>query len=105
MGRLEFPLLIGSYRVSIDGTGRRNGEPVSRPAFGQSGLTGRGMAAISRSNRELLAAARRGDAAAADALARALADLAWTACRRVTSSGADAEAAFNDVMTALRADG
>jgi hypothetical protein len=63
------------------------------------------MGAISRSNCELLAAARRGDATAADALARGLADLAWTACRRVTSSGADAEAAFRDVMTALRADG
>jgi RNA polymerase sigma factor (sigma-70 family) len=63
------------------------------------------MGAISRSNRELLAAARRGDAAAADALACGLADLAWTACRHVTANGADAEAAFGDVMTALRADG
>jgi RNA polymerase primary sigma factor len=61
------------------------------------------MGTISRSNRELLAAARRGDAAAADALARGLADLVWTACRRVTLNGVDAEAAFRDVMTAMRA--
>lgn len=35
---------------------------------------------------------------------RALADLAWTACLRVTRGGAETEAAFREVMAALRAD-
>jgi len=53
--------------------------------------------------RELLAAALRGDAAAAANLTRALADLVWSACLRVSQDKQDAEAAFRDVMTALRA--
>lgn len=55
--------------------------------------------------RELLEAAFREDAAAAANLMRALADLAWTACTCVTRNGAETEAAFREVMTALRADG
>ena len=54
---------------------------------------------------ELLQAALQGDIAAATELARALANLVWTACLRVTRGGADAEAAFREVMAALRADG
>lgn len=38
-------------------------------------------------------------------MTRAIADTVWTACVRVTQSGEDAEAAFRDVMSALRADG
>jgi RNA polymerase primary sigma factor len=53
--------------------------------------------------RELLGAAFRGDAGAADALTRALADLVWAACLRVTQDRAETEAAFRDVMAALRA--
>src|SRR5262249_45958546 len=55
--------------------------------------------------RELVEAARRGDAAAAAELTRSLADLVWTACLRVARSRADTEAAFRDIMAALRADG
>ena len=55
--------------------------------------------------REILQAALQGDVAAATELARALADLVWTACLRVTRGGADAEAAFREVMAALRANG
>jgi RNA polymerase primary sigma factor len=54
--------------------------------------------------RELLAAALRGDAAAAASLTRALADLVWSACLRVSQDKGASEAAFRDVMTALRAD-
>jgi RNA polymerase primary sigma factor len=54
--------------------------------------------------RELLDAALRGDAAAATGLTRAIADLAWTACLRVTRGGAETETAFREVMAALRAD-
>lgn len=54
--------------------------------------------------RELLGAALRGDAAAAAALTQAVADPVWTACLRVTNGQAETEAAFRDVMTALRAD-
>ncbi len=39
-----------------------------------------------------------------ESLTRAAADLAWTACIRVCPGGAEAEAAFRDVMAALRAD-
>ena len=46
----------------------------------------------------------RGAAAAAEALCRSLADLVWTACRRVTREPAEAEAAFREVMAALAAD-
>ncbi len=63
------------------------------------------MAVDSQASRALLVAARRGDGAAADALMRGLADLVWTACRRVSSDGADAQVAFREVTTALRADG
>jgi RNA polymerase primary sigma factor len=55
--------------------------------------------------RGLLGAALRGDAGAAAALTRALADLVWTACLRVTHDGVETEAAFRDVMARLRADG
>jgi RNA polymerase primary sigma factor len=55
--------------------------------------------------RELLGAALKGDAGAVATLTRAFADLVWTACLRVTSDRAETEAAFRDVMAALRADG
>jgi RNA polymerase primary sigma factor len=55
-------------------------------------------------DRELLEAALQGDAGAAAALTRALADLVWTACLRVARDRAETEAAFRDVMAALRAD-
>jgi RNA polymerase primary sigma factor len=54
--------------------------------------------------RALVAAALRGDAAAAAALTRVAADLVWTACVRLTPGRAETEAAFRDVMAALRAD-
>jgi RNA polymerase primary sigma factor len=54
--------------------------------------------------RELLQAALRGDAAAAASLTRALADLVWNACLRVSQDKGAAEAAFRDVMAALRSD-
>jgi len=53
--------------------------------------------------REMLEAALRGDAGAAESLTRAIADLVWTACLRATRGGAETEATFCDVMTALRA--
>ncbi len=56
-------------------------------------------------DKALLAAALRGVAGAAEDLARSLADLVWTACSRVTSGAADAQAAFREVMTALAANG
>lgn len=52
----------------------------------------------------MLRAALRGDTAAADALVRALADMVWTGCRRVTCDTADAEEAFGEVIASLRAD-
>jgi RNA polymerase primary sigma factor len=55
--------------------------------------------------RELLGAALRGDAAAAADLTRAVADLVWTACLRVSRGKGETEAAFREVMGALRADG
>lgn len=61
------------------------------------------MTAPTDPERELLAAALRGDALATANLARALADLVWSACLRVSQDKPDAEAAFRDVMTALRA--
>jgi len=53
----------------------------------------------------LLAAALRGDAGAGEDLVRALADLVWTACGRVTGGGADTETAFREVVAGLRANG
>ena len=61
------------------------------------------MTAPTDPERELLQAALRGDAAAAASLTRALADLVWSACLRVSQDKPDAEAGFRDVMTALRA--
>jgi RNA polymerase primary sigma factor len=55
-------------------------------------------------DKALLGAALRGAAGAAEALGRALADLVWTACGRVTCDAADAQAAFREVMAALAAD-
>jgi RNA polymerase primary sigma factor len=52
--------------------------------------------------RELLQAALRGDAVASASLTRALADLVWTASSRVSPDKPQSEAAFRDVMTALR---
>lgn len=54
--------------------------------------------------RELLDAALKGDAEATAALTRTAADLVWTACLRISSDRTDTEAAFRDVMAALRAD-
>lgn len=56
-------------------------------------------------DKALLAAALRGAAGAAEDLTRSLADLVWTACGRVTRGGADAQAAFREVMSGLRANG
>ena len=56
-------------------------------------------------DKALLAAALRGGAGTAEALARALADLVWTACSRVTRGEADTQAAFREVMTALATNG
>jgi RNA polymerase primary sigma factor len=56
-------------------------------------------------DREVLAAALRGEGAATDALTRLAADIAWTACQRVTPGGKDAGDAFRNVMSALRASG
>ncbi|HEY6259669.1 MAG TPA: hypothetical protein VIY51_28160 [Xanthobacteraceae bacterium] len=53
----------------------------------------------------LLGAALRNTAGAAEALARSLADLVWTACRRVTRDDTEAQLAFREVMAALAADG
>jgi RNA polymerase sigma factor (sigma-70 family) len=52
--------------------------------------------------RKLLAAALRGDAAAAAGLMRTIADPVWTACRRVTADDAEAEATFREVMASIR---
>jgi RNA polymerase primary sigma factor len=54
--------------------------------------------------RALLGAALKGDAEAAATLMRAIADLVWTACLRVTQDRVETEAAFREVMAALRAD-
>lgn len=62
------------------------------------------MTARTDPERGLLEAALRGDATAMAGLTRALADLAWAACLRVTHGRVEAEAAFREVMTALRAD-
>lgn len=56
-------------------------------------------------DKALLFAARRGGPEAVEALVRSLADLVWTACRRVTREEADAQVAFREVMAALAADG
>jgi RNA polymerase sigma factor (sigma-70 family) len=56
-------------------------------------------------DKALLAAARRGAPGAAEDFGRCFADLVWTACARVTRSGADAEAAFREVMAGLAANG
>ena len=63
------------------------------------------MTAHADPERELLGAALRGDAGAAATLTRAVADLVWTACLRVTQDRTETEAAFRDVMASLRADG
>jgi len=55
-------------------------------------------------DRELVAAALRGDAAAGARLTRAIADVVWTACHQVTQGRAETEAAFREVMAAIRAD-
>jgi len=55
-------------------------------------------------DRELVAAALRGDAVAAMALTRAIADQVWTACHHVTPSRAETKAAFREVMGLVRAD-
>jgi RNA polymerase primary sigma factor len=75
------------------------------PVTGYAGADGESVTALIDPERELLGAALRGDAGAAAALTRALADLVWTACLRVTRDGAETEAAFRDVMASLRADG
>ncbi|MBI5260966.1 MAG: sigma-70 family RNA polymerase sigma factor [Bradyrhizobium sp.] len=67
-------------------------------------VSGGSVTARTDQDAELLEAALRGEAAAAANLTRALADLAWAACLRVTRGGADTEAAFREVMAALRAD-
>ena len=56
-------------------------------------------------HRGILAAALRGEAGAAAALTRAVADTVWTACVHVTQRGLDTELAFVEVMSALRANG
>ena len=56
------------------------------------------------SERDLVAAALRGDASATATLTRAVADIVWTACVRVSCDRLAAEATFRDVMGALRAD-
>ncbi len=57
------------------------------------------------SDQVLLGAALQGDTAAATALTRIAADLAWTACARIARDHAETEAAFHDVMTRLRDNG
>jgi RNA polymerase primary sigma factor len=56
-------------------------------------------------DKALLLAAWRGGPEAVEALVRSLADLVWTACRRVTRDETDAQLAFREVMAALAADG
>jgi RNA polymerase primary sigma factor len=75
------------------------------PVTGSAGPDGGSVTAHADPERELLGAALRGDAGAAATLTRAVADLVWTACLRVTQDRAETEAAFRDVMAALRADG
>src|SRR5664280_3736496 len=72
---------------------------------GAGGLDGETVTAHADPERELLTAALRGGAGAAATLTRALADLVWTACMRVTQDRAETESAFRDVMASLRADG
>ena len=62
------------------------------------------MTAATDPERELLQAALRGNAAAAANLTRSLSDLVWTVCLHVSQDKPSAEAAFRDVMTALKAD-
>lgn len=80
------------------GSGRHRGA-TPRQLSGVQGF----VVASSHPDCARVAAALRGDAAAAAALAQSLADLVWTACRRVTRDGADAEAAFGEVMASLQA--
>jgi hypothetical protein len=75
------------------------------PVIGSAGRGGETVTAHADPERELLTAALRGGAGAAATLTRALADLVWTACLRVTQDRAETESAFRDVMAALRADG
>ena len=56
-------------------------------------------------DKALLAAALRGAAGAAEEFSRSIADLAWTACSRVTRGGEDAQAAFREIMSGLCANG
>jgi RNA polymerase primary sigma factor len=71
----------------------------------RTGLDGEFVTAHSDPDREILRAALRADAGAAEALTRTAADLVWSACVRVTRGGAETEEVFRDVMTGLRADG
>jgi RNA polymerase primary sigma factor len=75
------------------------------PVTGSIGPDGGSVTAHADPERELLGAALRGDAGAAATLTRAVADLVWTACLRVTRDRAETEATFRDVMAALCADG
>jgi RNA polymerase primary sigma factor len=63
------------------------------------------VAAPSEPNRDGLAAALRGDAGAAEALTRSIAETVWSACGLLTQGGEDTEAAFLDVMATLRVEG
>jgi RNA polymerase primary sigma factor len=82
------------------------GLEISRglPVTVTAGLIGGYVASSDDLNRNVLAAALRGEAEAATALTRAFADTVWTACVHATRGGTDAEAAFSDVMSALCAD-
>src|SRR5436309_1122135 len=71
---------------------------------GSAGPDGVSVTAHADPERDLVGTALRGDAGAAATLTRAIADTVWTACLRVTRDRAETEAAFRDVMTALRAD-
>lgn len=55
--------------------------------------------------RALLSAALRGAPQAAADLTRVVGDVAWTACLRLARPRAETEAAFREVMAAIRADG
>jgi RNA polymerase primary sigma factor len=94
----------GSDKVVLLRSGSRAG--THRGAAGAlqlfAGVQG-SVVAASESDRALLAAALRGDDGAAQALAQSLADLVWTACRRVTAGVAEAEDAFGAIMTSLQA--
>jgi RNA polymerase primary sigma factor len=72
--------------------------PVTVPAGLDGGFV------TTATNPQLLKAALRGDAEAAEALVRSIADLVWTACLRVTQGSEDTEEVFREVMSALRAD-